>query len=166
MNNTEHEIQTLFVNIDTSSHILRASNESTISLLDEAGRNDWKENLLGKISESLKILSDTASLATEDTQKLRALLESSQYKDIFNFSKYGNWVKKQILEPIEEILLLLEKNHVILEKAIESLDTEILSTTNSSHKSVLALQKERLEIQAKSFEKNINLMRKYKEKLS
>ena len=111
MNNTEHEIQTLFSRIDTRSHILQGSSKSTISLLTEAGRNAWAENLLGKIQKSLMLLSDTANIATEDATKLRKLLESSKYKDIFNFVKYGNWIKKQILEPIDDILLLLSKNH-------------------------------------------------------
>ena len=114
MNNTEHEIQTLFSKIDASSEILHTSSKDTLSLLTEAERNAWAENLSGKIQKSLILLSDTASLATDDTMKLRKLLKSSKYKDLFNFVKYGNWIKKQILEPIDDILDLLRKNHTML----------------------------------------------------
>ena len=125
MNNTEHEIQTLFSKIDASSEILHTSSKDTLSLLTEAGRNAWAENLSGKIQRSLTLLSDTASIATEDTVKLRKLLESSKYKDIFNFVKYGNWIKKQILEPIDDILDLLQKNHTTLSSTIASLEVQI-----------------------------------------
>lgn len=107
MDNTEHEIQTLFGKIASSSIDLRVSSKESISLLTEAGRNEWKENLSGKIHDSLALLSEIASLTTKDATALRKLLESSKYKDIFNFTKYGNWVKKQIIEPIDDILLLL-----------------------------------------------------------
>lgn len=107
VDNTEHEIQTLFGKIANSSIDLRASSKESISLLTEAGRNEWKENLSGKIHDSLTFLSERASLTTEDTTTLRKLLESSKYRDIFNFTKYGNWIKKQIIEPIDDILSLL-----------------------------------------------------------
>lgn len=107
VDNTEHEIQTLFGKIANSSIDLRASSKESISLLTEAGRNEWKENLSGKINDSLTFLSERASLTTEDTTTLRKLLESSKYRDIFNFTKYGNWIKKQIIEPIDDILSLL-----------------------------------------------------------
>lgn len=106
-----------------------------------------------------------ASQSTDDAVELRKLLESSKYKDIFNFTKYGNWTKKQILDPIEEILLLLEKNHDILTKTFESIKSQILSTEDSSLQKPLIFQKERLEIQIESFEKNISLLKEYQARL-
>ena len=166
INNTEHEIQTLFSKIDSSSLKLGWARKETISLLDEAWRNDWKDNLSKKITNSLTLLSETASLATEDTTKLRALLESSKYKDIFNFVKYRNWTKKQILEPIGEILLLLEKNNDILKRVISEINSQIHNTSDVSLQKTLIFQKERLKIQMENFGTNIKLLQSYKEKLT
>lgn len=164
-NNTEHHIQSLFSSLDREAKDLEGGKSTTLSLLDEAGRNAWKENLLGKINESITLLSDTAGRATDESRELKKLLESSKYRDIFNFVKYGNWIKKQILEPIESILLLLEKNHAILMDTIDSLNEQIRETSDSSLRNPLELQKNRLILQKESFEKNIELLRQYQEKL-
>lgn len=117
-NNTEYEIQTFFKKILESSIALKQARKESVSLLDQANQNEWKDNLSGKLSDSFEEINNMASRATDDSIKLRKLLESSKYKDIFNFQKYGNWTKKQILDPIEEILLLLKKNHDILSMTI------------------------------------------------
>lgn len=80
--------------------------------------------------------------------------------------KYGNWVKKQILEPIESILLLLEQNHATIEKTIASLDSQIATTTDPSLQKPLELQKERLFLQKESFERVMGMLEGYKEKLT
>ncbi len=164
-NNTEYTIQNLFSELDTKAKKLQTTNDVTLALLDEARRNEWKENLLGKINESLTLLSDIAGSSTEESAKLRKILESSKYKDIFNFSKYGHWIKIQILEPIESILLLLEKNHATLEKTIESLEKQITDTPDPSLHGPLILQKDRLILQQESFTKNIELLKGYQIKL-
>ncbi len=164
-NDTEHRIQELFSKIDRASKSLDTTSDEATRLLDEAGRNEWKENLLGKINESNALISELASTATSDTTKLRKILENSKYKDIFNFSKYGSWVKREILEPINAILLLLEKNRDTLRWLILSLETQIKTTTESSHRTPLELQKKRLELQVESFERMIVMMKWYQEKL-
>ncbi len=166
VNNREHTIQTLFWEINTASDALEREKSETINLLSDASQNEWKENLMGKINDSTELLAKLAGSATDDTRKLRTLLESSQYKDIFNFSKYGSWAKKQILEPIESILLLLGKNRDTLQKTIQSLDTQIRKITDPSLQKPLILQKERLEIQTESFERVMKMMESYKEKLT
>lgn len=163
--NTEHTIQTLFGEIDESAQKIEIEKENTINLLDEASQNAWQENLLGKINESTKLLGEIAGDATSDTVKLRNILEQSKYKDIFNFVKYGNWVKRQILEPIESILLLLETNHATIEKTIISLDAQISETSDPSLQKPLELQKERLILQKESFERVIGMLEGYKGKL-
>lgn len=161
INNTEYEIQTLFKKILESSISLKESRKESVSLLNEASQNEWKDNLSGKLSHSFERINDMASHATDDALELRKLLESSKYKDIFNFQKYGNWTKKQILEPIEEILLLLQKNHDILSKTLQSIESQILQTKDPSLQEPLMLQKERLKIQDKNLEKNILLLNNY-----
>ena len=165
MSNTEHRIQTLFADINESSDNLRIGQQTCVSLLSEASQNEWQENLSGKLGESFQLIGRLAGDATDNTLELRKLLESSEYKDIFNFVKYGNWIKKQILEPIESILLLLAKNRDTLNKAISSLDSQITETVEVSLQKPLILQKQRLEMQIESFEKNIEMLEGYKNKL-
>ena len=156
--NTEHRIQSLFREIDESAKLLENEKNTTIDLLDAARQNEWKENLMGKINESTELLGKLAGTATDDSRKLRSILESSKYKNIFNFMKYGNWVKKQILEPIESILLLLEKNHDTIKKTLFSLDSQISITSDPSLQKPLILQKERLQIQLESFKRVMKML--------
>jgi hypothetical protein len=107
-NNTEHHIQTLFTEIYVSSLGLKSAKKNSISLLTEAGANEWAKNLSSRIEESFGFMNEHARLATDDAVALRRLLESSKYKDIFNFVKYGNWIRTEILAPIDEIHSLLE----------------------------------------------------------
>lgn len=58
--NTEHIIQSLFSDIDTGSKHLTEEKDLTIDLLDDASRNAWQENLLGKINDSTELLSKIA----------------------------------------------------------------------------------------------------------
>ncbi len=165
MSNTEHKIQTLFSDIQDSSDRLNTSKKDTVSLLSDASKNEWKENLSARLGESFELINTIANNTTDKSIKLRKILESSKYKDIFNFVKYGNWVKKQILEPIEEILLLLNKNSDTLRNTIFSLDSQITTTTDPSLQKPLILQQERLKMQVESFQRNIDLLNSYREKL-
>lgn len=106
-----------------------------------------------------------AENATNDTIELRKILESSQYKDIFNFVKYGNWVKTQVIEPIDEIHELLEKNKNTIDTTITELDKQISNTKDSSLQKPLIIQKERLELQIENFERVITMLKSYQEKL-
>lgn len=121
---------------------------------------------MGRINDSTELLGEIAGDATDDTVKLREALENSKYKDIFNWVKYGNWVKKQILEPIESILLLLETNHATIEKTLVLLDSQIRETSDLSLQKPLELQKERLLLQKENFERVMGMLEEYKEKLS
>jgi hypothetical protein len=165
MNNTEHKIQTLFSDISDCSDDLRSWQMRTVSLLSDAQANEWQENLSGKLRESFELIGELAGNATNKTIELRKILESSQYKDIFNFVKYGNWVKKQIIEPIESILLLLNKNSATLKKTIQSIESQISTTTDPSLQKPLILQKNRLDMQVESFQRNTDLLSSYREKL-
>lgn len=107
-----------------------------------------------------------ARLATDDTIELRKLLESSRYKDIFNFVKYGNWVKTQVLAPIDEIYELLAKNREVIQKTIDDIDTQIPKTTTPSLQKPLILQKERLEMHTESLDRMITMLAGYRAKLN
>jgi len=144
---------------------LEQEKSRTIGLLSDAGQNLWKENLSGNIDTSLELLGKLTGNSTNQSIELRELLTSSRYKDVFNFVKYGNWVKKQILEPIESILLLLSKNHDILIQTRESLEHQIQTESDPSLAKPLMLQKERINLQIENFERTIEMLEGYREKL-
>lgn len=160
-NNLEHKIQTLFVEITDASIELKNGKKSSISLLTEAGRNEWKENLSGKLEDSFEIIAKKAEIATKKSLELERLLSSSKYRDIFNFTKYGKWIKTQILEPLEEIHDLLYDNKNTLESILWEIDTQIKNSNDSSHKRVLELQKDRIKTQLESIYKISNMIDGY-----
>ena len=165
LNNTEHEIQTLFGKIYSASIALKDSQYESVSLLTEAGRNEWADSLSARLADSFELIGEMAWDATENTTKLRNLLESSRYKDIFNFVKYGNWVKSQVLEPIEEILALLEKHRSIIWVTLSDIEKQIANTLEPSLQKPLILQKSRLEMQIENFDRNIEMLHIYRERL-
>lgn len=165
-NNTEHHIQTLFTEIYVSSLGLKSAKKNSISLLTEAGANEWAKNLSSRIEESFGFMNEHARLATDDAVALRRLLESSQYKDIFNFVKYGNWICTEILAPIDEIHSLLEWHSATLEGTIASLDMQISSTQEPSLQKPLILQRERIVMQLGSMKRVITMLEGYKERLA
>ena len=93
LNNTEHEIQTLFQGITRASIALKSGQKQSISLLTDAGRGEWTGNLSSKIRDSFEVISEMAGTATDQSVELRKTLENSKYADIFNFVKYGNWIQ-------------------------------------------------------------------------
>lgn len=168
--NTEHTIQALFHDIYEASVGLKAEKKESISLLTEAGQNAWVDNLSGKLNSSFEELNDMARLATDNSIDLRKELENSKYKDIFNFKKYDNWIKTQVLAPIEEILELLEKNRAVVAREIESIEAGAKKkiTDNmwwSTGNRALEVQKERFQMQIESFDRMITMMQSYKQKL-
>jgi hypothetical protein len=165
MNNTEHTIQDLFAKITDASIGLKTEKKNSITLLTEAGRNEWAESLSSRLEESFELINEKAKIATENSLELSKLLEKSKYREIFNFVKYGNWMKSQVIAPIDEILELLEKHKYTLMSTLESLSTQILETRESSLLRPLELQKKRIEIQIENFDQMIDMMRWYQEKL-
>lgn len=166
LNNTEHRIQTLFQGITRASIALKSGQKQSISLLTDAGRGEWTDNLSSRIRDSFEVISQMAGTATDQSVELRKTLENSKYADIFNFVKYGNWIQWQILSPIEEILLLLTKNRDTITRTIASLDTQITLMIDPSHQKPLILQKERFEMQIESITPMIEMLEEYRQKLN
>ncbi len=165
VNNTEHEIQTLFSDIAEVSIQLKSEQKKSVSLLSSASRGEWSDNLSSRLRDSFAVIGEMVGDATDQTVELRKILEKSKYKDIFNFVKYGNWVKNQILSPIEEILLLLTKNHDTLTTTIASLASQIELVTDPSLQKPLILQKKRFDMQIESITPMIEILEGYKSKL-
>lgn len=117
------------------------------------------------MTDSFELIGKMAGDATDNTIELKKLLENSKYKDIFNFVKYGNWVKTQVIEPIEEIYELLRKNREMIQKTIGGLEKQIENTTDPSLQKPLILQKDRLMIHIESLDRVIKMLEGYREKL-
>jgi hypothetical protein len=92
-NNTEHEIQTLFHGITRASIALKSGQKQSVSLLSDAGRGEWTDNLSARLRDSFMMISEMAGTATNQSVELRKTLENSKYADIFNFVKYGKWIQ-------------------------------------------------------------------------
>ncbi len=163
-----HTVQLIndrFESIDSYSNKLQTSSQNLSSLLSEASKNNWQENLSGKIKDGIDTINKDASNAINESKNLRWLLENSKYKEIFNFTTFWSWLKKKIINPLENILALLEKNKSLIESSISLLENQIKETPDSSLRWPLELQKRRFESQKEIFEKQILMIQGYLDKL-
>lgn len=160
------KINNLFDEIDKSSDNLIDSKNKLSLNLNNATQSKWQDWLLNEINSWIKKVNNEADVSIKNILKLRKTLENSNYKDIFNFNIYNNWIKKQIVEPLKSILELLSKNKEIIEKTIEELEIQISETKEISYKNTLEVQKLRLEKQKEEFEKYRVLINSYIEKIS
>lgn len=160
------KINNLFDDIDKSSDNLIDSKNKLSLNLNNANQNKWQDWLLNDINSWIQKVNNEADISIRNILKLRKTLENSNYKDIFNFNIYNNWIKKQIVEPLKSILELLSKNKEIIEKTIEELEIQINETKEVSYKNTLEVQKLRLEKQKEEFEKYRVLINSYIEKIS
>lgn len=121
-NNEEHTIQSLFQKISFSADTLQNEVDKSVTLLGEAERNEWVENLSKRLQQSFIRITQEANSATTDSLVLRERLQKSQYQTIFNFQKYDRWIKNQILSPITELITLLQNNKNTIEKTIHTIE--------------------------------------------
>lgn len=159
------KINALFWEVDIASEDITLEKKHLKVFLKDAYDNQWKEWLLTKIHESIENINKTANSAVDSTINLRKTIESSRYQQMFSFPVYHSWIKKQIADPLEQILKLLEKNIEILEKTDEEIQDQISKTEKISNKSALELQLKRIHMQKRDIERFIPLLRKSLEKL-
>lgn len=152
---TEYEINNLFVEISQKWNFLEQKIQENIRFLTEAKNANWTENLSTKINSSFLEINNLALNSTNLSIKLRKKLQNSDYKNIFNFTKYDSWLKKQIILPMENLIEVLEKNEKILKNNIKSIENQILQIEDSSLQKPLELQKIRLENQLENISKMI-----------
>jgi len=163
VNNTEHTIQSLFHDIMGASIRLKAEKKQSITLLTQAGRNEWLDNLSGKLQDSFEEVNQMAELATKKSITLRKTLEDSQYRDIFNFGKYDQWIKTQILAPIQEILDILRKNKITILETMDEMESTATKKMGDNFwgdtgQKALGAQKVRFEVQVQSIDRMIGLL--------
>lgn len=84
---------------------------------------------------------------------------------MFSFEVFHRWTKKQIEDPLSDILKLLEKNRDILTQVIEEISTQIEETDKIEYKGTLKLQRTRVELQRKEILQYIPILEASLEKL-
>lgn len=164
-NSLLYRINDTFLRLDESSCILQDSSKSLVSDLSNAQKNEWMENLSGRITASITTVNTHANKSVQDTILLRRLLESSSYSKIFNFPLFESWIRDQVIQPIDEIILLLEKNQKILQKTLAETSTFVQKMADNSGKSAINMTNNRLAMQLESVEKQVNILRGYSNKL-
>ncbi len=159
------EINELFWKIDRSSQDIKSEKIQIGALLDEAHDNNWQDGLLTKIEAGLREINRSANRVVDEVTTLRNTIESSKYKGMFSYSIYNSWVKKQVADPLENILRLLKKHRNILTETQEEIEDQLSQTTKHEHKAALTLQIKRLQMQQAEIEKYIPMLESAVEKL-
>lgn len=159
------KINELFWNIDRTSQDIQSEKIELQGFLKEAYDNNWQDGLLTKINHGILSVQQSAEAAVDDVISLRNTIEHSQYKDMFSFNIYNGWIKKQIRDPLAQILSLLQKHQGILEDTISEIKKQKDASSTQEHISALALQIKRLEIQLWDIERFIPTLEKSIEKL-
>ena len=154
-----------FENIDSYSKELIKEKNNLSNLLDNAMNNDWKDSLLTKINDWIENINLYASRSVDRSLELKKEIKTSKYKEMFNFSIYNSWIKKQIYIPLEQIVKLLEKNLGILKTKKESIKKQILQTKDPSLQCPLIANKKRIEMRIVEIEKHIKKINIYMNKL-
>jgi len=154
-----------FEKIDYNSKNLIIEKNNLSKLLTDAINNDWKDSLLTKINKWIQEINNHASNSVDTSITLKKDIKESKYKEMFNFSIYNSWIKKQIFIPLQQITELLEKNLNILKNTKEKIERQINSTTDQSLQWPLVANKKRIEMRISDIEKHMKKIWVYMWKL-
>ncbi len=163
-----HEVLTindLFWKIDESSKIIHLEKDKLLENLENAKNNDWKDWLLTNLNNWIQNISEKTNNAIEKSIELKKKLENSKYSEMFNFSIFNSWVKKQIYDPLSEIYNLLEININLLIENKTTIEKQVLETKDIPFQWILTAQKKRIEMRIEEIEKYIGMIKIYMDKL-
>ncbi len=127
------QINELFGTIDRASQDIQSEKIELQGLLEEAHENNWQDGLLLKINAGIEDVNRSAAHVVDDVIALRETIESSRYKDMFSFSVYNAWIKKQVADPLSSILRLLLKHKNIIAETIEEIESQIQQTSKKEY---------------------------------
>ncbi len=154
-----------FEDIDNYSKLLVNEKENLSNLLTNAMNNDWKDWLLTDINKWLEEINQNADSSINTNIKLKEEINTSEYKEMFNFSIYNSWIKRQIITPLAQISELLSKNLNILSNSKQNIEKQILETTDPSLKWPLVASKTRVEMKIVEIQKHLEKINIYIDKL-
>jgi len=135
------------------------------NLLQEAYDNRWEEGLLLKINDGIDAINMSANHAVNDVVNLRHTIKNSRYGDMFRFEIYNGWIKKQISDPLQAVLRLLEKNKEILSETEKEIEIQKEKTEKKEFRATLDLQLKRIHMQKRDIERFIPMLQTSLEKL-
>lgn len=164
-NNLLYRINRAFLNLWESSNALQDMSQSLIVHLSNAQTNKWSDNLSGNIADSIIDVNTYANMSVQKTLLLRRLLESSSYSKIFNFPLFESWIRDRVLQPINEIIILLENNQEILQKMISEANVTAQNIDSNTGKNAIQLANDRLALQLENIDKQLNILQWYRDKL-
>lgn len=151
-------INSKFEQIYKDSIRLNKEKEELLLLLKDAINNNWKDSLLTKINLWIKEVNKYALNSVDSSLKLKEEITSSKYKEMFNFSIYNSWIKKQIISPLEQIKDLLDKNLTVLEKEKLDIEDNLVKTKEDSLTWALLSSKKRVEMRINDIKENIEIL--------
>jgi len=152
------KINKLFWDLDNSSDEIKHQKTKLKKLLNSAHDNEWKDGLLLEINAGIKDINSSAQNAVLEFMKLKNEINSSRYSDMFRFEVYHSWIKKQISKPLEDILLLLEKNKEVLQQTRDDITVQIKNTNKVELQWPLKLQLKRIKMQLTDVQKHIPML--------
>ena len=164
-----HQISNInnkFRKIDYFSKVLTHEKNNLSKSLTEVINNDWKDNLLTKINSWIWEINKIANVSIDTSIELKKDIKKSKYNEMFDFSIYNSWLKKQIHDPLTEIKNLLFRNLSLLNKTKNDIILQIEKTKEVSLRNPLELSKKRIESQINVLSENIWYLNKYLQKLS
>lgn len=150
-----------FEKIDMDSKKLFEEKNILSDILHQALENDWKDWLLNRIHTHITKINTYSENAIQANIKLKNDIKDSQYNDIFNFSVYNTWIKKQIFEPLVGIRTLLEKNLTLLESNIANIEKQIENAQDESFVWPLLASKKRSQVRVDEMQKHIHKLSIY-----
>lgn len=159
------KINTGFENIDNYSNSLANEKDNLTKLLNEAINNDWQDSLLTNINKKLELINKFAWESIESNVELKKDIESSEFKEMFNYVTYNSWIKNQILLPLEQIKTLLLKNLEILNKQNKDIDEQLKNKSDPSKSWPILASKKRVEMRIEEINIHISKMDLYINKL-
>ncbi len=159
------KINTGFEDIDDYSNSLSNEKDNLTKLLNEAINNDWQDSLLTNINKKLDSINNYALDAISTNVELKKDIESSEYKEMFNYATYNSWIKNQILLPLEQIKTLLLKNLEILNKQNKDIDEQLKNENDPTKSWPILASKKRVEMRIEEINIHISKMDLYINKL-
>lgn len=158
-------INTGFEDLGDYSNSLTNEKDNLTKLLNEAINNDWQDSLLTNINKKLELINKFAWESIESNIELKKDIESSEFKEMFNYATYNSWIKNQILLPLEQIKTLLLKNLEILNKQDKDIDDQLKNESDPSKSWPILASKKRVEMRIEEINIHISKMDLYINKL-
>lgn len=145
------QIQGLFEKLEVLSVELITSKNMIVKSLNNATEGSWDTGVSGVVN-AFDMTIGKAWSGINLVKKLRKTLENSKYTSIFNYTTFDTWTKSQILEPINEMIELLNTSLKKLDKTIVQIKKQIGETLEPALSIPLETQLKRLEMQRKPLE--------------